>query len=483
VTAGEPLTGSLGPSAAVDVDDTEGCLCLVAGYAKQDGLMARVTAEAQRRVMMSPALDDFLQLQYVDLGPPPGPSGDRYRPVRRIVGDLMAVQETAGRSHFALIIIAKSAVTIEDLFGSCAAEPFLARLRMRFVGIASSDDREQQNGSVDITSSPAGSWRNEKELVDALSQRCEELPRDVATRGHPGLTRVEFAALRHAHAHPGADGEGSARDVDGPQGEIVDGPQDEISASDVLDDASETDAMASDQDAAPIAAASATGRPSISAFRWSPKIPWRHGKQAAEAGDPDAATPEVPPRTAIGLVYLLIMVDQNAAADPALDRLQAAFLNLDRALAAEPLCEYRVRIIYGRDGDFRGELQDAGRLGRRAAKRLVQTGDFTAVLKVIRSSLRRDCGLVQAMATAAGLTAAAPTVVIFTADPPMADVGTAAVFGDLAADAKMVWVVPGRLEGLVSPAFGRARGATVLGEHQTVADEILEVMQGGVLTS
>lgn len=74
MTAGDPLTGSLGPSASLVEDDTEGCLCLVAGYAKDDGLIARVTAEVKRRVTMSPALGDFLQLRYVDLGPQSGPA-------------------------------------------------------------------------------------------------------------------------------------------------------------------------------------------------------------------------------------------------------------------------------------------------------------------------------------------------------------------------------------------------------------------------
>ena len=99
------------------------------------------------------------------------------------------------------------------------------------------------------------------------------------------------------------------------------------------------------------------------------------------------------------------------------------------------------------------------------------------------SSLRRDCGLVQTIATAAGLTAVPPAVVIFTVDPPIADLGAAAVFADLAAEATVVWVVPEGLEGLVSPAFGTAGGAEVLGEHQSVADEILDAMHGGVTAS
>ena len=186
MTTGEPLAGSPAPSAAFADDDTEGCLCLVAGYARKRRLIAKVTAEADRQVMMSPALGDFLQLRYVDLGPRPDPAGDLSGPVRRIVADLMTAQETAGRSHFALIVIAKSATTIEELLGICAAEPFLARLRMRFAGIASIDDRQHGNRFADILSSPEGSWREERNLVDALRQRCEELPRYFAARASPG---------------------------------------------------------------------------------------------------------------------------------------------------------------------------------------------------------------------------------------------------------------------------------------------------------
>jgi hypothetical protein len=482
VTVGDPLTGNLDRFAALADDDTESCLCLVAGYAKQDGLIARVTTEAKRRVMMSPALGDFLQLRYVDLGPQPGEAGDRLRPVRRIVADLTAVQEMAGRSHFALIVIAKSAVTIEGLLSSCAAEPFLAGLRMRFAGIASSDDRKQGNGFADITSSPEESWRNERELIDALRHRCEELPRYFAARGELGLTRAEFAALRHAHARPAADG-------DRPEGD-ADGAPSETSVPDILDDEPETAGTAADQDAAPVDAADGAPAESaaerltaISAPRWLPGVPWRRGKQTAKAGDPSAAAVAGSARTAMGLVYLLMIVDQDAAADPALGRLQAALLDVDRRLAAQPSCGYQVRVIYGSDGDLRGELQEAGRLVRRTAKRSVKSGDFTAVLKGIRGSLRRDRGLVQTIATAAGLTVAPPTVVIFAADPPLADLGAATAFSDLTAEGTVVWVLPRKLEGLVSPAFGAACGAVVLGEHQALADEILDVIHDGVVAS
>ena len=117
-------------------------------------------------------------------------------------------------------------------------------------------------------------------------------------------------------------------------------------------------------------------------------------------------------------------------------------------------------------------------------KRSVRTEDFTAVLKVVRSSLRHDSELVQSQATAEGLSVAPPVVIIFfTADPPMAEPGAATVFADLAAEARVVWVVPRKLEGLVSPAFNRECSVTVLGEHQAVADDILDAISGNALAS
>jgi hypothetical protein len=490
VTAGDSLTGSPVPSAALADDDTESCLCLVVGYAKQDRLIAGVTVETEERIMMSPALGDFLQLRYVDLGPQPGQAGDRLRPVRRIVAHLMTLRETAGRSHFALIVIAKSAMTIEGLIGSCSAEPFLAGLRMRFVGVASADDRAPGDGFADITSSLGGSWRSERELIDALFQRCEELPRYFAARGEAGLSRADFAALQNVHAQPAADG-------DGQEGAAA-GAHDESAVLDVLDDAS---APAGTTGGLEMAAGEVTGTPAaagesaesaesaagrwsvVSLSRWRPGVPWRRGRQPTGTGDPDALTQAGSARTAMGLVYLLMVADQNAAEDPALGRLQAALLGVDRLLAAQQSCGYQVRVIHGSDADLRGELREAGKLGRRAGKRLVKSEDFAAVLKGIRGSLRRDCGLIETIAAAAGLTVVSPTVVMFTADPPMADSTAAAVFGDLATEATMMWVVPRKLEGLVPRAFGIACGATVLEEHQAVADEVLDAMQAGVSAS
>ena len=181
----------------------------------------------------------------------------------------------------------------------------------------------------------------------------------------------------------------------------------------------------------------------------------------------------------MGLVYLLMIVDQYGATDPRLAGFRPRCSTWTSGSPRHQTCGYQVRAIHGTDGDLRGEMREAGNVGRRAAKRSVKTEDFAVVLKGIGSSLRRDRELVTTIARAEGVTAAPPAVVIFTVDPPMADPGAAAVFRALAAEATVVWVVPGKLEDLVSPAFGAECGATVLGEQQAVADEVLDAMHGG----
>jgi hypothetical protein len=483
MTAGDPLAGpgdAPGAAAAVH-DDTEACLCLVASYGKRAGLIARVTAEAEKLVEMSPMLGDFLQLRFVDLGLDPGQVGDRSRPIRRITAELRKAPCGAGRSHFALIVIDKSSRTIDELLGTCAAEPFLAGLRMRFAGIASRDDREAA-GTAHIVSSPTGTWQDEGGLVDALRRQCEELPRYFVTRAEPGLTPAELAALRQAHGRPvpsaGSPFEGGLDSVPD------DGPE-----PDVLDDADQTVLQPVRQltgqpaglatGSAGLDAPPAAGRhPLAGVSRWLPAIPRRERRRAAPAGEAFPAGDAVPAPKAMGLVHLLATGDPHAMGDHAIGRLQAVLLEVDKKLAARQPCAYQVRLVYGNDNELRGELRGAGLLGRRAAKRSVEAADFAALCKGVRTVLKSDGALVEAAAKAEGLTVARPAVVIFTSDPPMADRGSAAAFGDLAAEATVVWVVPRDSEGLVSPVFARGPGIAVKGEHHAVADDICRLLTG-----
>ena len=181
-------------------DDSESCLCLVASYSKRAELIAKVAAETEQRVNLSPVLGDFLALRYLDLGPEPGQVGDRQRPVRKVAAELRAAAFAAGRNHFALIVIDKSATTIEQVLASCGAEPFIAGFRMRLAGIASNDDRTDSGCHADIVASPNGAWSDPANLVAALHRQCEDLLRYFAARREPGLTPVEIDTLKRAYA-------------------------------------------------------------------------------------------------------------------------------------------------------------------------------------------------------------------------------------------------------------------------------------------
>lgn len=490
MTAAEPPRGdpaAADPAAAWAEDDSESCLCLVAGYAKTSGLIATVTSEAEKRIMRSPLLGDFLQLRYVDLGPPPGDVGDRSRPVRNLSAELMTAGGSAGRSHFALVVLASSATTIERLLASCAAEPFLAGLRIRFAGIAGQDDRAAGARVAGIVSSATGKW-GAPGLVDALYRQCDELPRYFAARGEPGLTRLEVAALRRAH--------GARADVDRTGGTSDDGREAEADAlgdPDLNAAPSGTPVVAGavvrDGDAGARAGAGAAtvaaetavaaeaaqspgGRragPAVS--RWLPALPWRGGQQ-----QPDPAAQPVPAPATAGLVYLLVVGEPDSADDPALGRLQEALVELDKRLASQRVCAYRVRLVHGHDSALRGELRDAGALRRRAARRSARADDFGALLTGVLASLRRDGAQLEAVARAAGQAVTRPVVVIFTTDPPMADRSSAAAFGDLAAAAAVVWVVPANSQGLVSPTFASRPTVAVIGEHPAVAEDIWDLL-------
>jgi len=456
VTAAEPPDGDLGgadPGVAGGEDDSEGCLCLVAGYAKTSGLIATVTSEAEKRIMRSPMLGDFLQLRYVDLGPPPGDVGDRSRPVRNISAELMTAGGSAGRSHFALVVFASSATTIERLLASCAAEPFLAGLRIRFAGIAGQDDRAPGARFADIVSSATGKW-GAPGLVDALYRRCDELPRYFAARGEPGLTRDEVAAVQQAYGATAVVDRTETTSDDGRESDVLGDPEPDAAASGppVV-----VGAVVRDDDV----------RAGQAVSRWLPALRRRGGQQSDQP---------VPAPSTAGLVYLLVVGEPDSMDDPALGRLQEALVELDKRLASQRACAYRVRLVHGDDNALHGEVRDAGALSRRAAKRSARADDFGALLKGVLASLRRDGAQVEAVAKAAGQAVTRPVVVIVTADPPMADRSSAAAFADLAAAAAIVWVVPANSQGLVSPTFASRPTVAVIGEHPALTEDIWDLL-------
>jgi hypothetical protein len=430
-----------------------------------------VTAEAGKLIARSPVLGDFVWLRFVDLGPEPGQAGDRYRPVRQIAAELRQEPGDAARNHFALIVIDKSATAIEELLSSCGADPYLAGLRVRSVGIASRDDRAGGAQVADIVASPSGTWNRESDLADALYRQCEDLLSYFAARGEPGLTPAEFAALSQAQQPAAAPAAGA----------------EDVLPDDLLAGAGEPDgstAVTAGQPAltgtVPVTGVAARP-PGRLMLGWLPRFPWYRRRRPDPAGQGAASLglavpPVVPPPRAVGLVSLLIAADPDAAEDPGFGRLRAVPLAVDQRLAAQYSCGYRVRLVHGDEGRLRGELDAAGQLAGRAARRLVRAGDFAVLFRGLRAMQRRDAALVGPAAASVGLDVVRPAVVVCTADPPLADGGTVLALRELALEATVIWVLPRDREKLISPALRNIPGVAVVTEHQSVAEEIWDAL-------
>jgi hypothetical protein len=457
--------------------DSENCLCLVASYSKRAELIARLTAETEQRISLSPVLGDFLTLRYVDLGPEPGQIGDRHRPVTKVAAELRAAAVAAGRNHFALIVVDKSAATIEEVLASCGAEPFLAGFRLRLAGIASNDDRPDSGSHADIVASPNGAWSDPADLVGALHWQCEDLPRYFAARREPGLTPDELDLLKHTYAPADDDAATSAVDR-------AAGPADLLDAADpALWSQPAGRPGSSEQPPVP-----ALGQPTADPLpapaglagavsRLLPGAPWRRGRPPAPSAPPAPATP---PRS-LGLVYFLTLTEPGAGDGLGQDRLRAVLRDIDKGLGAEPDRAYQVKVVYGNDDQLHGDLRPAGRLDRRVTRRSVEVTHFDEVVKSVHAALRRDLAQVGTAATGIGVPVARPAVVLLTTDPPIADRRSAGAFGGLAADATVIWLLPRKTEGLVNPVFAGRGPAAVLGESDSVADSVCEIVRTGVV--
>jgi hypothetical protein len=461
-------------------DDSESCFCLVASYSKRAELIAKVTAETEQRVSLSPVLGDFLALRYVNLGPEPGKVGDRQRPVGKVVAELRTAVVTAGRNHFALIVIDKSAATIEQVLASCGAEPFLAGFRMRLAGIASNDDRTDGSRHADIVASSNGAWSDPADLIAALHRQCEDLLPYFAARREPGLTPVELDTLKRTYAP--ADDHDVANSADCQATAPID----------LLDPASPAPQSPPSDTPASSGPMSAPTPPLIppvpgrlptparlvgAASRLLLTAPWRRGHPSPPS-TPLAAT--IPPGR-VGLVYFLTLTEPGMGDGLEQDRLQAVLRDVDKDLAAQPNCAYQVKLLHGSDDELRGERQLAGLLNRRVVRRSVEVTHFDEVVRSVHAALRHDLAAVGNTATGIGVPVARPAVVLLTTDPPIADHRSMIAFGELAAEATIIWLLPRKTEGLVNPVFGDRGPAAVLGESDSVADRICEIIRVGVL--
>jgi hypothetical protein len=89
---------------------------------------------------------------------------------------------------------------------------------------------------------------------------------------------------------------------------------------------------------------------------------------------------------------------------------------------------------------------------------------------MIHTVIKRDC-----VAGIAGPAFTQPIVIFFAADVPLADAVTAELYGELAHEAFIAWIVPQDLEALLSPRL-KEESAWVLPDHQAVGDELITLL-------
>jgi hypothetical protein len=465
----------IGTDADLTADsDSVGCLCVVASFSNAAQTVEAVTAEAAKRVLMSPMLSDFIEFDFAYLGPHPGQDGDYVPGVQAIANALLGPRALAGRNYFAIVMVDRSAIVAAHVLSQCAADPFVAPLRPGLSGISNTDDRPlpARSAAPRIETSPTGLWTSKDDMVAALYRLADGLQRSIAASRETGLAARDLADLKTRYgqqplpavppapavppvvpaavppAAPAADA--TATLAGGPATPAYPAP--EVPAAPAYPAAGQPAEPPLDEPDEP-------GPAGRARRRWLPELRRPRGERPEADGAEPARGPGIE-----RLVYLLIVGDESSREEAALNRNRAALLEVDKRLAELSGFSFRVRMLHGDEDSLRGDTRDAGQLGRRDVKKIVGGNDFAAVLEHIRASLKRD----PARKAAEG----APAVLLFTPEPPIADTAAAALFRELAMEAKVIWALPRSAKSLLSEVFTDAPGVRVIADDDGVADEV-----------
>jgi hypothetical protein len=146
-------------------------------------------------------------------------------------------------------------------------------------------------------------------------------------------------------------------------------------------------------------------------------------------------------------------------------------LGVDKKIA-KTAASCGVRGLPGGDAVAASELRQAGRLSRRDLKRPARAVDFARALGAVRTVMMRDLAALER----SGLRVTRPAAVFYAVEPPLADAVTAEEYEQVAREASVTWVVPGRSAPLMSPLF--ACGASILTDHSAVTDEVVHLLRG-----
>lgn len=458
-------------AATAQEPDSESCLCVVVSHAKAASLVAAVTAQAAARLMMSPALGDFVELSFADLGPP----DELALAPRRIADALTRPRGDARGRYFALVVVDRSAAAVEQVLADCGASALFAALPVHLRGIASREDRLDDEKRADIVLAPTGSWSG-GELIEELRSYADELLRHFAVSPQPGLSQDEVDKLRGSgQAQPLAEDEPAGTRPEQPATpDILDSRPRSSGETSVPADAGisgTTSASDHSEASAPRSGPAQLVEPVPQPRpRWLRAWPRLRGPRPEEV-DVEAAEPT--PVRASGLVYLLVTGETIADDRSSWHRGRSVLAEIDAKIAAVPGVRYHVRALGGGEQTLVGDLRQAGQLTRRDIRCPVDDADFAAVIEEIRRMLRRDHAVIEAT----GLPAVRPGVVLYAPDPPLADPAAVRAFRDLCQEAMVAWVVPRAATELLAPDFTDAPGAHLVLDQATAADDVVASVQ------
>lgn len=452
--------------------DSEECLFIIGSYSDVAPTVGSAAAEAAARIMMSPALGDFIELRFVDIGPRPEQAGEPTAAVSRIAHELTRPSSGAGRTYFALAIADRSAAAVEQVLEECHANPVVAALPMRRRGLASMDDRlpgaEPADGSgpaANVMVPPTGSW-SRGDLVNELRRYAEELLRDFATGHEPGLTSDQLVLLQLGNEEGPIAGESGSAGND----PVLEPHPAPLQAPDVLSPQEEPVRARAPHSLAPAPKGPSSTISTRPGSRWSPALRRRRSRAVESGADGPAIGTQGESRTS-GLVFLILSGDESSDDRAAWRRGRSVLLGVDKKIGTAPGIVYQVRALQSTENAAKSELRRAGQLSRHDIKRSAAGLDFAQALGIVRTVMKRDLTALKLSATRV----TRPAIVFFAADAPLADAITAEEYDELAQEASITWVVPEHSADLISSVFAR-RDARIIIDHQAVADEIFNLL-------
>jgi hypothetical protein len=187
--------------------DSAACLLVAGGYEEYAEVLRRVVAGVKQRILMSPALGDFFQIRFCDLGPRPSQPSRGTPEVARLVLELTSRPGDAARNFSAVLVFDQSAKVVEQMLRACASDPALHQLNARCLGMASRDDRPGGASArpCDPIAIARHGRRNVEEFVTEIHGLAERLLNDFGSGWKPGV-RPEQVSRLGAVVEPAARG-------------------------------------------------------------------------------------------------------------------------------------------------------------------------------------------------------------------------------------------------------------------------------------